>query len=78
MLKLREHISLLEYIQPYTRLKEKQVIIALQILRKEIKSKQNLEEGAQLADTLSSLNVRSNGRRKNFLAMIQTSVSSND
>lgn len=73
-----ELVRILEEIQPYSRLKEKQVTIALQILQKKIISKQDLEECARLADALSKSNVRSQGRRRNFATMIQIPTSSND
>jgi len=70
--------TILKFIQPYTRQKEQQVIIALKILQTPIVTKQDLLASAQLADALSSLNVRSKDRRKNFATMIQTHVSPND
>ncbi|MDO8482764.1 MAG: LAGLIDADG family homing endonuclease [bacterium] len=71
-------VSILEYIKPYTRLKKKQIDIALTILRKVIVTKQDLITNARLADTLSKFNVRSKNRRKNFAAMIETHISPND
>lgn len=71
-------MMILDFIEPYTRLKKKQVTIALRILHTKIITKQDLMENARLADALSSSNVRSQGRRKNFMAMIQIPVSSND
>ncbi len=71
-------ISILEYIKPYTRLKKKQIVIALAILRKTIVTRQDLIKSAQLADTLSKFNVRSKNRRKNFATMIETFISPND
>jgi intein/homing endonuclease len=70
--------QILQFIQPYTRLKKKQVAIALKILQTSIKTKQDLIKNAQLADSLSSFNVRSKDRRRNFTVMIQTHASSND
>ena len=70
--------KILEFIEPYTRLKKKQVSIALQILDRKINSAQDLRENARLADALSDFNVRSKDRRRNFASMIQTQVSSND
>jgi len=69
---------LLEFIQPYSRLKKKQISIALRILRSNIRIPEDLLKNAQLADTLSSLNVRSKNRRKNFATMIKIPISSND
>ncbi len=70
--------NILEFIEPYTRLKKKQVTIAMQILQMKVMTKQDLIENARLADALSKLNVRSSGRRSNFASMIQIPVSSND
>lgn len=72
---IREFIDL---IHPYSRLKQRQLEYGLQILSTPIISQENLTEVARLADTLSSLNVRSNGRRKNFYTKIQAYFSSND
>ncbi|OHA19468.1 MAG: hypothetical protein A2836_02265 [Candidatus Taylorbacteria bacterium RIFCSPHIGHO2_01_FULL_45_63] len=69
---------ILEYIQPYSRLKKNQITIALKILKRAIITKQDLLKNAYLADTLSRFNVRSKNRRKNFVTMIKTHVSSND
>ena|SRR3989344_3625247 len=63
-------IQILEYFKPYTRLKEKQIAIALRILKRDVVTKQDLIRNAQLADTLSKFNVRSKNRRKNFATMI--------
>ena len=70
--------TILESIEPYTRSKKKQVEIALEILQNSIKSEEDLKKNALLADALSKLNVRSEGRRKNFATMIQIPISSND
>ncbi len=69
---------LLEFIKPYSRLKGKQIALALQILRNSIQTPADLMKNAKLADTLSSLNVRSKNRRKNFATMIKIPISSND
>ena len=75
----RQHvIEILEYIQPYSRLKKKQISIALKILKRPVLTKKDLIINAQLADTLSKFNVRSKNRRKNFATMIKTPISSND
>ncbi len=63
-------IQILEYIGPYTRLKKKQIAIALRILKRAVVTKQDLIKNAQLADALSKFNVRSKNRRKNFATMI--------
>ncbi len=70
--------SLLRFIQPYSRLKHKQIGIALQILRCNVRVPKDLLRNARLADTLSRLNVRSKNRRKNFATMIKIPISSND
>ena len=70
--------ELLEVIQMYSRGKQKQVEIALEILRTLITSEAELLRVARLADTLSSFNVRSFGRRKNYATKIQEHSSSND
>ena len=73
-----EVIEILEFIKPYSRLKKKQIIIALKILRKVILKPKDLMKSANLADTLSSFNVRSKNRRKNFATMIKIPISPND
>ena len=70
--------ELLELLVPYLKIKKQQAILAKRILDAEIKSSKKLIAVATLADTLSALNVRSQGRRKNFTTMIQDSISPND
>ena len=70
--------QLLEMVQPYARVKARQVALALQILSVRIDSIDELRQVAKLADALSLLNVRSRGRRQNTAAMIQGFVSRND
>jgi hypothetical protein len=65
---------LLEMIGPYTRCKGKQVALARQILLHPVLTREDLYQVACLADALSSFNVRSRLRRKNFAAMIQESM----
>ena len=65
---------LFEMIAPYVRCKANQVAIAQQIVSRPIGSLEDLVQVARLADTLSSFNVRSRLRRKNFAAMIQEGV----
>ena|SRR3989344_6071800 len=74
----KDCIRILEYIRPYTRLKSKQISIALKILRIEIIKQKDLIKSAKLADALSQFNVRSKNRRKNFATLIKVSVSPND
>jgi hypothetical protein len=70
--------QLLEMVQPYMRVKARQVELALEILSARIDSIGELQRAAELADALSLLNVRSRGRRQNTAAMIQEIVSRND
>ena len=70
--------ELLEMIQMYSRGKHKQVELALKILETSITSQSDLIMVARLADSLSSYNVRSFGRRKNYASKIQDHSSSND
>ena len=69
---------LLEAIQPFVRVKARQVEVALAILDKRVESRDDLQQVAEWADALSLLNVRSRGRRQNTAAMIQGFVSRND
>ena len=68
----------LEWLTPYLKIKKNQAILAKRILNASIKSSKKLIVVATLADTLSALNVRSQGRRKNFMTMIQERISPND
>ena len=70
--------ELLEWLVLYLKIKKRQAILAKRILNAKIKSSKRLIAVAALADTLSALNIRSQGRRKNFMTMIQDSISSND
>ena len=69
---------LLELLLPYLKIKKRQGYLAKKILNTKIKTIKGLLKIAKLADALSKLNVRSQGRRKNFMAMIQKSISPND
>ncbi|PIV13422.1 hypothetical protein COY65_02825 [Candidatus Jorgensenbacteria bacterium CG_4_10_14_0_8_um_filter_39_13] len=71
---------ILSMIKPYTHLKIRQARIALNILKHSFddKDKKSLYKKALLADTLSSFNIRSKNRRKNFATMIKESISRND
>jgi len=69
---------LLELLLPYLKIKKRQGYLAKKILNTKIKTIKGLLKIAELADALSKLNVRSQGRRKNFMAMIQKSISPND
>ncbi len=70
--------EVLELLIPYLKIKKKQAMLAKRILNAKIKSSKKLIAVAKLADTLSALNVRSQGRRKNFMTMIQERISPND
>ena len=70
--------ALLALLIPYLKIKKKQGQLALRIFNAQIKSIKKLLKIATLADTLSKLNIRSKGRRKNFATMIQESISPND
>ncbi len=63
--------ALLASLAPFVRGKKKQVALALRIVRTPIRTRAVLQRVARLADTLSSHNVRSKLRRKNYAAMIQ-------
>ena len=71
-------LRVLDVITPYLRGKTRQAEIARQILQRQVITKEDLYEIAQLADTLSSFNIRSKNRRKNFATMVQEDVSRND
>ncbi len=70
--------TILNFIEPYSRLKKKQIGIALSILAKRIITKHDLLKQARLADALSKFNVRSKNRRRNFATMVEAGISSND
>ncbi len=69
---------MLNLLTPYLKIKNRQAKLAQKILNTEIKTIKDLLRNAKLADALSKLNVRSQGRRKNFMTMIQESISPND
>ena len=69
---------LISWLIPYLKIKNKQGNLASRILNIKVKNVKNLLVMAKLADALSVLNVRSQGRRKNFATMIQESISPND
>jgi hypothetical protein len=64
-------LSFLNLVSPYILTKKNQAEIAKNILGVEIKSKDDLVKIASMADTLSSYNVRSKIRRRNYSSMIQ-------
>lgn len=65
-------------VMKYLKGKDKQAVIAIQILQSTISSQDDLLKIAKLADTLASFNVRSKNRRKNYASKIQESFSRND
>jgi len=71
-------LSFVNLIFDYSRLKKPQLKYALKILKAKIKSKEDLMRVASLADALSSYNVRSKARRKNYTLKIKEYFSSND
>jgi len=70
--------EILEKLSPYLKVKNVQAKKALNILSIDIVSKKDILRAANLADSLSKLNIRSKSRRKNFMAMIQDDFSRND
>jgi hypothetical protein len=73
-------LSFIDLVFPYVRLKKVQLQLAREIAckLKGMTTFQHLLEIAQLADTLSSFNVRSKNRRKNYVAKIQENIPRND
>jgi len=68
----------LDQVIPYLKVKKPQAKKALRIMQRTIKSLKQLQQVANLADSLARLNVRSKGRRKNFVTMVQENCSRND
>lgn len=62
--------TILPLLHPFSRIKRNQIRIALRILNTTIREKRDLLKVAQFADELSSHNVRSRSRRKNFSTII--------
>lgn len=62
--------TILPLLYPFSRIKRNQIRIALRILDAAIHTKSDLLRVARLADELSSYNVRSRNRRKNFSTSI--------
>ena len=65
--------NVLPLLYPFSRIKRNQIRIAMRIVRTAIRGENDLHKVARLADELSSHNVRSKGRRKNFSTMIVSS-----
>jgi hypothetical protein len=74
----QEIVHILNMISPYLRVKRRQALIAQKIGERNVETRKDLLYVARLADTLSAFNLRSRGRRKNYAAMIQESISRND
>ena len=70
--------KLLLEVAPYLKVKKRQAVIARKILKTGDASRKALLKQARLADSLSSFNVRSKGRRKNYSSMIEEYFSRND
>jgi len=66
----KEIANFLTSILPFLKVKKKQAEYAIKIIKIDINSKIELKRKALLSDKLSKLNIRSNGRRKNFSTMI--------
>lgn len=62
--------KILDIMEPYMRAKRKQVVLAKKILSLSDATKKGLLLQARTADALSKFNVRSFGRRTNFVSMI--------
>ena len=69
---------ILTTLLPYLKVKQKQAELALRILNSPISTKNELLFVATLADTLSSLNVRSKNSGKKYVTMIKEHFSRND
>ena len=74
----KEILRILSLIRPYSKMKQKQIQYASEIIRTPILERKDLIRVARLADTLSKFNVRSKLRRKNYATMIKGHISSND
>ena len=74
----QEILRILSLIRPYSKMKQKQIQYASEIIRTPILERKDLIRVARLADTLSKFNVRSKLRRKNYATMIKGHISSND
>lgn len=75
----QKHIeAIIKEILKFLKGKERQGKIALKIIKSVPNSYQELIKIAQLADTLSSFNVRSKCRRKNYATKVKDSVPRND
>lgn len=78
---LRNQTEILEFLKNiicYLKNKDNQAKIAIRILQFKIRTYKDLVNIGKLADALSNFNVRSKGRRRNFVARIQESIPRND
>ena len=71
-------LRVLSLIAPYSKMKQRQIHIAIEIIQTPIREFADLKRVARLADALSKFNVRSKLRRKNYATMIQEHFSPND
>ena len=72
MIKSKAEIkTLLEEVKPFLRVKKVQAENVLTIIDKVIENHKDLYEMAKIADSLSKLNVRSEGRRLNHATMVK-------
>lgn len=80
-LSIRNQSSLkvfLPLIYEFSRIKKKQIKIALKILGMNVEKRKDLIKMAKMADELSNLNIRSKNRRKNFSNIITNSPLTTD
>ena len=66
----KQILQILGMLKKYSRMKQRQVRIAIKILQIRVECRDDLIKIAQLADTLSRYNTRSNNRRINYATMI--------
>ena len=74
----KQILRILALIRPYSRIKQRQIEFASEIIQTQIVERGDLIRIARLADALSKFNVRSKLRRKNYATMIQEHFSPND
>ena len=74
----KEVLRILSLIRPYSKMKQRQIAFAIEIIQTQINAHEDLIRVAQLADALSKFNVRSKNRRKNYATMIEEHFSPND
>jgi hypothetical protein len=76
----KDIVSFAKLIYPYSQLKKLRLNFACRIadINLRINTREDLLKAARLADSLAKLNVRSYGRRKNFVSNTLESVPRND